>query len=174
MIGNIFSKYFNNKNSEVSVSHIKELEILTKKIIDSGNAPEYPIMQVMIELSENGVIGLDKDGAVAFFNSSSIRLLDNMDIKEKKIFTLFDEQSNKNLLAAIYGEKDKSTTKISITKDKVYDVLLYKVKNGKICYILFIINCLEDNLFKRQNCPLKNNCPFNHICQTALPKEAKI
>jgi len=167
MIDNVISKYLHGRKSG-DKQNMERLEELTEKIISLGSAPEYPIMQVLIELSENGVVGLDKDGAIIFSNSSMNRFLNEKNLNGKKIYDVIKGGFSTKLKDFIENMPEKKTMKIEIEAEKtseIYDIVAYRVRNGSICYIIFFINCMDHLLFNRENCPLKNNCPLNNKCQ---------
>ena len=168
MLSNILKKYFFNKNKE-EATNIPELEILTRKIMETSSVPEYPIMQMIVELSENGVIGLDELGNIIFYNTSAVRMLGKDDLNNLTFKKIFDESFYKIIDEFIQGKNEKCMSKANVNlkdKSKVLDVVLYRVNNNKISFIAFIIDCLENVLFKQQHCPLKQNCPFHNKCET--------
>jgi nitrogen-specific signal transduction histidine kinase len=155
---------------------MKILEELTEKIVSKSSPPEYPIMQVLVEMSEHGIIGLNKDGTIIFNNLSASNLLkDKCEIlKGKSVFDLVNSQSVETLKPFIFGMLEHNVTKIDLdsTKDgQIFDVIAYRVKNGEICFVLFLINCLENLMFRKELCPMRTNCPFNYKCQKYNPEE---
>lgn len=163
----LFSKYF-NKSVDKDDSNMKALEELTAKIAAKSSPPEYPIMQVLIELSEHGVLGLDKNGKVIFHNLSATNLLKNKDLRDKNVTEVLGKENETAIKDFIFGFPEHNVTKIDLDSSRegqVFDVLAYRVKNGEICFIVFLINCLENVLFRSDNCPMKENCPFNYKCQ---------
>jgi signal transduction histidine kinase len=168
MIHEILYKYFHGKSSSLRNERtFKELEEITHRLIASSSNPEYSLMQVLIELSENGVIGLDKDGKIMFLNYSASKFIGKDDIKGKLIFEVLDDKNSQIMKEFISRLTESNSTKIEVTSNNsstVYDIVAYRVQNGKICYILFLVNCLERMMFKQEKCPLKENCPFNNKC----------
>lgn len=161
-------KYLYSHDTESTSENMQKLEELTAKIIAKSSTPEYPIMQVLIELSEHGVIGLDKDGVIIFHNLAASNLLKTRDLKNKNVLDVINSESSKKLKEFIFELPDHNITKIDLDSSRsgqVFDVLAYRVKNGEICFILFLINCLENLMFKGENCPIRANCPFNYKCQ---------
>ncbi len=70
----LFSKYF-TKKFDSDDENMQKLEELTERMISKGSVPENPIMQVLIELSEHGVLGLDENGVIIFSNVSALDML---------------------------------------------------------------------------------------------------
>jgi len=168
MINDILYKYFHGKSASLrDEKNFKEFEEITHRLMATSTNPEYSLMQVLIELSENGVIGLDKDGKIMFLNYSASKFIDKEDIKGKSIFEVLDGKSSDTMKNFITRLPESNSTKIEITNKNsstVYDVVAYRVQNGKVCFILFLVNCLERMMFKQEKCPLKENCPFNNKC----------
>jgi len=168
MIHEILYKYFHGKTAiPRDEESFKYLEKLTERIVATSSSPEYSIMQILIELSENGVIGLDKDGYIIFSNYISSKIFGE-DVKGKSIFSFLNEKNAQSLKEFINKLTETNSTKVEFIKGEtstIYDIAAYRVKNGKICYILFLVNCLEHMMFKRDNCPLKEKCPFNNKCK---------
>ena len=161
-------KYLLQKDFKENKENIEKLELLTKKLLSLGSAPDHPIMQVLIELSQNGVVGLDKDFNIVFFNYSMTKILDRKDLQGRKIYDVFNEEIGKEIRNFIKNLTERGTTKVE-TGDKspnnIYDIIAYRVTNGGICYLLYFINCMEHLLFNSENCPLKQNCPLNYKCR---------
>ncbi len=169
-----FEKYFSKKNhirTKQENENLKQLEFLTKALSESEDPPEHTIMDIVVEFNDTSVLGFDKEGVIKFNNATSQNITGVIDPTGKKVFDLIDEHGTRILKEFIDGNKLISSLKVEVVREnesKIYDAVVYRIKNGKTWFIAFFVNCLERAVFKVENCPLKKNCPLNQKCKSKL------
>ena len=171
MASNFFKKYLTKKLSHVTQenvdSNLEKLECLTKELMDQHELPDYTIMDMILELNDNGLLGIDSNGIITFGNSFASKIVKLKEIRGKSIFDVIDKKGAENLKDFMSGDETNTCIKLEFFHDNTveyYDAAIFKMLNGTTFYIMFFINCLEKSVFSEGNCPLKTKCPFNHEC----------
>lgn len=172
MTSKFLDKYFGSskrgKNKPQQSETLHRLEVLTASLVAEYEPPDYTLMDIIIEMSDNGVIAFNHNGRVMYSNSFAAKITKIKDIKGKTIFEIIDKTSANDLREFMSSENPRTSIKVEVAENglsEYYDTAVFKIANGKTFYIMFFINCLEKSVFSRQNCPLKKNCPFNQKCQ---------
>jgi len=148
-------------------STLQELQKLTERLVSAGSAPETSLMHMMVELSTNGIMALDKEGSILFFNPSAETLLrTNGEIQGTSIYSLVPPADKKALEDLIKEAPDRKVIKAPvIAKDgkilRVLDMVFYRVDNDDSTkFIVFVAECVEFTIFNCHPCPNKEGCQF--------------
>ena len=149
MMEKLLKIYREDKTNE----NLEKLEKVTKKLSSTVVPPEFPVMNVLLSLSENGVVGLDKDGHILFCNYSMTNFLSEEKVKGKKIYDIIKGEFSDKLKEFIESSPDINSIKIEIESahiSRVYNIIAYRVKDISVYYILFFIDCAKQIAIKIQ------------------------
>ncbi len=169
MFHRVIEKLFNRKgkNKECSTD-IKKLKDITKSLMESYEPPDHTILETILELNENALIGFDHNNKIIFKNTKADKIIDLYDKKNINMLNIFPDQKEQ-IESFIKDEYSKKAfLKVEVRQEdgslKNYDNVIFKITNGKTYYIMFLINCLERMIFN-DNCPLKDSCPLGEKCK---------
>jgi c-di-AMP phosphodiesterase-like protein len=173
MMSEFFKKYLTTSKEpqKKENSSIEKLEQLTYSLMAEYEPPDYTVMELVLELNDNGVIGLDHHGNVIFYNSYASDIIKKKNIKGKNFSDIIDARNSEKLRSFMNSDESKICLKVEIEESELvdfFDVAVFKIANGKTFYVMFFVNCLEKAMFSLDKCPLKNDCPFNQKCQREL------